>query len=54
MLIFMRALYRYAAFVNTQAAGSVDSLFESRGDLSRAREYEQIYDVAIGLLEQCI
>lgn len=50
---FMRALYRYMQHLSIRRQLEAwTSFFESRGDLSRAREYEQIYDVAIGLLER--
>ena len=50
---FMRALYRYMQHLSIRRQLEAwTSFFEGRGDLSRAREYEQIYDVAIGLLER--
>lgn len=49
---FMRRLYLY---MRSWARGQLRAwaaFFEKNGDLSRAKEYEQIYDVMIELLER--
>lgn len=49
----IRAVYRYMRKLNIrQQLEGWQRIFEDRGDLARAREYAQIYDVVIELLEQ--
>ncbi|MGN0204109.1 MAG: helicase-exonuclease AddAB subunit AddB [Coprococcus sp.] len=49
----IRAIYRYMCQLGIrQQVEGWRKKFESRGDLARAKEYEQIYDVMIRLLEQ--
>ena len=49
----IRAIYGYMCGLGIrQQIESWRKVFEDRGDLARAKEYEQIYDVMIELLEQ--
>ncbi len=49
----IRAIYRYMCELGIrQQIETWRRIFEDRGDLARAKEYEQIYEVMIDLLEQ--
>lgn len=50
---FMRALYRYMQHLGIRRQlEKWTAFFEEKGDLSRAKEYEQIYEVVISLMER--
>lgn len=50
---FMRALYRYMQHLDVKGQlAHWTAFFEKSGQLSRAKEYEQIYEVMIDLLER--
>lgn len=50
---FIRAVYRYMQHLEIRRQlEEWTEYFEKRGDLSRAKEYEQIYEVVISLLER--